>query len=109
MRKIIASILALTLTASMFTACGDSDSSSKSESSKAATTTTAATTEAPEDENGVEINTTEAAADAAEISEVTEAETSEETNTETDLETPPMPTDLSVAEGNDIPDAPLLQ
>ncbi len=49
MRKIIASILALTLTASMFTACGDSDSSSKSESSKAATTTTAATTEAPEE------------------------------------------------------------
>ncbi|MBR1458230.1 MAG: sporulation protein [Oscillospiraceae bacterium] len=67
------------------------------------------TTEAPEDENGAEINTTEAAADAAEISEVTEPETSEETNTETDLETPPMPTDLSVAEGNDIPDAPLLQ
>ena len=67
------------------------------------------TTEAPENENGAEINTTEAAADAAEISEVTEAETSEETNTETDLETPPMPTDLSVAEGNSIPDAPLLQ
>ncbi len=67
------------------------------------------TTEAPEDENGAEINTTEAAADAAEISDETEADTSEETNTEADLETPPMPTDLSVAEGNDIPDAPLLQ
>ena len=67
------------------------------------------TTEAPEDENSAEINTTEAAADAAEISDETEADTSEETNTETDLETPPMPTDLSVAEGNDIPDARLLQ
>lgn len=67
------------------------------------------TTEATEEENGAEINTTEAAADAAEISDETEADTSEETNTETNLETPPMPTDLSVAEGNDIPDAPLLQ
>ena len=67
------------------------------------------TTEAPEDENGAEINTTEADADAAEFSDETDADTSEETNTEADLETPPMPTDLSVAEGNDIPDAPLLQ
>ena len=44
MKKVIASILALTMTAAMLTACGDSDSSSKTESSKAETTTTTAET-----------------------------------------------------------------
>ena len=49
MKKVLASVLALTMTAVMFTSCGDSDSSSKSESkaassSKAAETTTTTTT-----------------------------------------------------------------
>ena len=50
MKKVLASVLALTMTAVMFTSCGDSDSSSKSESkaassSKAAETTTTTTAE----------------------------------------------------------------
>ena len=64
MKKIFASVLALTMTAAMLTSCGDSDSSSKTESkakpasssvaettttTEATTTTTEATTEAPAD------------------------------------------------------------
>ena len=52
MKKIIASVLALTMTAAMFTACGDaSSSSSKADSQAETTTTTAAASESAAESN----------------------------------------------------------
>ncbi|MBR1423791.1 MAG: hypothetical protein IJ571_10170 [Ruminococcus sp.] len=48
MKKLLASVLAITMVASMLTACGDSDSSSKAESKSEAETTTTTTTTAEE-------------------------------------------------------------
>ncbi|MBR1749460.1 MAG: hypothetical protein IJ740_01080 [Ruminococcus sp.] len=72
MKKFLAAALALTMTAAMFTACGDSDSSSSSTAD--ATTTTAAESSAAEEESSAaegDASSEEEAAEPVDISECT--------------------------------------